>query len=622
MPGSNYKVEITADTGKFSRGMKSAKTSLDGLGSSVFSVKNAVVGLAGVGGIGLLVKSTADANRETLSYARALNVSVRELGAWQFAAQSAGLQGDKVADIFKDVSEKIGDAFRNGGGEAKEVLESLNLDLAEMVNLSPDKQLLKIAGALGEVGSQSEKVQIMEALASDAALLLPLLESDAAALRELRQEAIENNAALSDVDSAKIEMANRALDRMGGVVKGVSNTIVVALVPYLEVTAKWLLEVTKKAGGVGEVTQSSMSVAANSIGYVITAVEYLQIGWEVSKLAVLAFAESALISLNAIVNPIRQINELLGNDQVESLEFLTHLQGAFAKSSIESQAKVLELVSTVGQTAENVAGALQEVKQAADEVANIQVNAAVVSDVDASQDGLNAVEIAQAIEDEKTAIFVSGLAARLDAERVAAEEIMSINDNLAAQFSVGMGNAVADVIVDQKNLGEVLKGVLKSVVKQIIGSYVALAIKRAFFSTQATAASILEAKALGLSWATPAALASVATLGGAAAVGSTALSLSVAQANGLAIAGAREFGGPVDGGKSYLVGERGPEIFTAPLAGNIIPNDKIGGGNSISFSPVIYANDSQSFNGQIDNSFTHLWNRFMEKMNEEGVNFS
>ncbi len=37
---------------------------------------------------------------------------------------------------------------------------------------------------------------------------------------------------------------------------------------------------------------------------------------------------------------------------------------------------------------------------------------------------------------------------------------------------------------------------------------------------------------------------------------------------------ARATGGPVRGGQAYLVGERGPEIFTPPISGKIIPNNK------------------------------------------------
>lgn len=46
------------------------------------------------------------------------------------------------------------------------------------------------------------------------------------------------------------------------------------------------------------------------------------------------------------------------------------------------------------------------------------------------------------------------------------------------------------------------------------------------------------------------------------------------------IAGARANGGPVMGGKTYLVGERGPELFTAPGTGRIISNDNMAGGET------------------------------------------
>jgi hypothetical protein len=43
------------------------------------------------------------------------------------------------------------------------------------------------------------------------------------------------------------------------------------------------------------------------------------------------------------------------------------------------------------------------------------------------------------------------------------------------------------------------------------------------------------------------------------------------------LAGGKAGGGPVSGGSSYLVGERGPEIFTPGVSGNITPNGAGGG---------------------------------------------
>ena len=42
--------------------------------------------------------------------------------------------------------------------------------------------------------------------------------------------------------------------------------------------------------------------------------------------------------------------------------------------------------------------------------------------------------------------------------------------------------------------------------------------------------------------------------------------------------GGRATGGPVSGGTTYLVGEKGPELFTPGSSGNIIPNNRLGGG--------------------------------------------
>jgi tape measure domain-containing protein len=42
----------------------------------------------------------------------------------------------------------------------------------------------------------------------------------------------------------------------------------------------------------------------------------------------------------------------------------------------------------------------------------------------------------------------------------------------------------------------------------------------------------------------------------------------------------RAMGGPVSAGSSYMVGERGPELFTPKHGGNIVPNNALGGGTT------------------------------------------
>lgn len=53
---------------------------------------------------------------------------------------------------------------------------------------------------------------------------------------------------------------------------------------------------------------------------------------------------------------------------------------------------------------------------------------------------------------------------------------------------------------------------------------------------------------------------------------------------GVQIDGARASGGPVRAWGTYLVGEKGPELFTAPRSWNIIPNNALGGSASVNIN--------------------------------------
>ena len=65
----------------------------------------------------------------------------------------------------------------------------------------------------------------------------------------------------------------------------------------------------------------------------------------------------------------------------------------------------------------------------------------------------------------------------------------------------------------------------------------------------------------------------------APAAGVTALGGAGLKTSLLGIGGKRAMGGPVDAGTSYLVGEKGPEVIVPRQSGNVIPNNKLGGGD-------------------------------------------
>jgi phage-related minor tail protein len=59
----------------------------------------------------------------------------------------------------------------------------------------------------------------------------------------------------------------------------------------------------------------------------------------------------------------------------------------------------------------------------------------------------------------------------------------------------------------------------------------------------------------------------------------------------------RAAGGPVASGSTYLVGEKGPELFSPKSSGNITPNNKLDGGGTVvnvTYSPQVTAFDARS----------------------------
>ena len=57
--------------------------------------------------------------------------------------------------------------------------------------------------------------------------------------------------------------------------------------------------------------------------------------------------------------------------------------------------------------------------------------------------------------------------------------------------------------------------------------------------------------------------------------------------------GNQALGGPVSGTHSYLVGERGPEIFTPNVGGKITPNGAMGGGTVINLNGIVDAESAR-----------------------------
>lgn len=191
------------------------------------AVSAAAIGI-GVAGYNLL-KNTSRQITESDRWAKSLNMSTQSLLAWQYAAQKAGVSGDQMADIFKDIGDKIGDAVLNKSGEAVDALDALGISAKKLSGESPDKQLLAISDALSKIKTNAEKTTILESLGNDLSKLLPLLDQGGEKLQKYLKAAKDFGVAPDDSDIESLVKVNSIFEDMETQVNGVKIELATGL---------------------------------------------------------------------------------------------------------------------------------------------------------------------------------------------------------------------------------------------------------------------------------------------------------------------------------------------------------------------------------------------------------
>ncbi|ECX1051458.1 phage tail tape measure protein, partial [Salmonella enterica subsp. enterica serovar Senftenberg] len=182
----------------------------------------------GVAGYNLL-KNTSKQITESDRWAKSLNMSTQSLLSWQYAAEKAGVSGDQMADIFKDIGDKIGDAVLNKSGEAVDALDALGLSAKKLAGESPDKQLLAISNALGKIKTNAEKTTILESLGNDLSKLLPLLDQGGDKLQKYLKAAKDFGVAPDDADIGSLVKVNSIFEDMETQINGVKIELATGL---------------------------------------------------------------------------------------------------------------------------------------------------------------------------------------------------------------------------------------------------------------------------------------------------------------------------------------------------------------------------------------------------------
>lgn len=244
-------VEVGGDVTPLTRALRSGGRHLD-----TFAAKGAHVGrrMARVGAamaaaltLGTtaasgLARRAADAAVEIDNLARLAGASPVEFQRMAAAAETVGIKHEKLADILKDVQDRVGDFISTGGGPMADFFENIapavGVTAEQFQRLSgPDALQLFISSLEKANLTQSEMTFYLEAMASDMTALLPLLKNGGAEMKRLGDKAEDAGRVLSGETLEGARKLKEKLDELEGSIRAELTTAMIGLEDELEVLA-------------------------------------------------------------------------------------------------------------------------------------------------------------------------------------------------------------------------------------------------------------------------------------------------------------------------------------------------------------------------------------------------
>ncbi len=510
--------------------IKTLSADVKGLFSGVKGLQGGFLALRGaLGPLGaaLSIGAIAHATEQALEYADAIQdislaagVSAEALQELRYAGTQLGVNAGQIDNALAKFTVTLGKA-KIKGDEANTAFQKLGLDPAKITDTERGFNL--VLDQLRKIPDLATRNALaMEIFGKEAGpKFAQLVDKGSDGLKRLRDAARESGAVLSNEFVAKAAESNDKLEAMSMVIKAQWTQALVDLAPILLSTVELL---SKMAKYVGLISRSHFEEAFPR-GINVTGNE--------PRRNELTDAERDSISGGALGALAARRGGHIGKVKVGGKTYGDEGPdvnlGYDPKEQEEIQKQIRKFNDEVTREAERRADSLQAIIDKYDEVGaaqrertadQIRLQEAAAKGDQHAIDALNAMAVAA----DDTGESVTALADSLSL--------------FADQAARNMQDIVAGFLSGER-AGESFGRSMTNMLKQLAAELAAQALLTALFNT------------IGGAFGTP-------------GLGTT-------------LFGKRAAGGPVEGGKPYLVGERGPELIVPRGSGTVIPNSGLGG---------------------------------------------
>lgn len=282
---------------------------------------SAAAATAAATGAAILTKSTAESAREIKNLSALIGTSTTSFQKMAAGAKTVGIEQDKLADIFKDVNDKVGDFIQTGAGPLADFFENIapkvGITADQFKNLSGPQALQAYVSGLEKANvTQSEMTFYMEAIASDASLLTPLLRNNSEQFKKLGDEAERAGAILSSTDIETLEQLNKKIIEGEQAFSAMANKIAVELSPQLTGAIEFLQQFGTDAEGLENIVSDSFQGITDAAGFVGDSFRGLEVIFQTLQAA----ASQSMSGLIGIVGLFNDDFEAMADEMAKTAE--------------------------------------------------------------------------------------------------------------------------------------------------------------------------------------------------------------------------------------------------------------------------------------------------------------
>lgn len=266
---------LTAHTQPFEKRMHGSTRSVYGLQKGIASARRmimgfggALLGVAGAGGMAMMVRSTMKAIDQLAKTSDKLGIATEDLGRFHYAAQLSGIAINTFDMALQRMIRRIAEAAQ-GTGEAKAAIKELGLGARALATAGPAEALRMIAEAMMKVENQADRVRLaFKLFDSEGVAMVNMLMEGRGGLEMMAAEADKLGITFDRFAAAKVEAANDALTRMKLRMTALWQSIAIQLAPGIEMLSNKFLGMGVAAEAGATRAGLSMSWLGKTIGFI------------------------------------------------------------------------------------------------------------------------------------------------------------------------------------------------------------------------------------------------------------------------------------------------------------------------------------------------------------------